>query len=304
MSSSLLAALVSGALHMLEKPLYDVKGLGLLSETVEEEPPSFVNAKAFGIPRNLYFAGERVPLNEPDILERFDRELYVNSYFHSSTIFLIKRANRWFPQMMPILRKAGIPDDLVYLPLIESGFQQVVSPAGAAGYWQLMRSTGRELGLEVNEEVDERFHPTKSTYAAVKYLKKAYDKFGNWTNVAGSYNMGMNGLQKRIKKQRVDSYYDLLLNEESKRYVFRLLAIREIFTNQKKYGFYIPKSELYYPEKVKVITIKKSVPDLTAFAFEHGINYKILKRHNPWLRKNTLTIKGKGKTYEVLIPVK
>ncbi|BDD07711.1 murein transglycosylase [Fulvitalea axinellae] len=269
-----------------------------------DELPGFVNARAFRAPTELSFAGEQVPLDDPDVWERLDRELYVNSYFHSSTIFLIKRASRWFPLVNPILKEEGIPEDMAYLPLIESGFTNAVSPAGAAGHWQLMRTTAREYGLEVNEEVDERYHPVKATQAAVKFLKKSHAKFGNWTNVAASYNIGMSGLQRRLKKQRVESYYDLLLNEETKRYVFRLLAIREILNNQNKYGFIIPADQLYYPEKVKKVEVKKSITDLTAFAFKHGINYKILKRHNPWLRRNTLTIKKSGKIYEIWIPEK
>ena len=282
-------------------------------EAVEEKKPFipvaeapsdhvFVNAKAFELPKKLFFAGERVPLMDADVRERLDKELNVNIYYHSSTIFLIKRANRWFPFISKKLEEHDIPTDLIFLPLIESGFQQVISPAGASGFWQLMKGTAKELNLEVNDEVDERYHPEKSTLAAIQYLKDAYSKFGNWTNVAASYNMGMNGLSKSLSKQRVSSYYDLLLNEETKRYVFRMLALREIMTNQQKYGFYVNSSELYYPEELKTITVKKSITDLTDFAIKNGVTLKTLKRHNPWLRKNSLTVKSKGKTYDILLP--
>ncbi|BDD06209.1 murein transglycosylase [Aureibacter tunicatorum] len=269
---------------------------------VDGERVPFVNAKGFELPTKLYFAGEKVPLEDPDVYERLDKELNVNVYFHSSTIFLIKKSNRWLDQMKGYLKEEGLPEDLAYIPLIESGFEHVVSPAGAAGYWQLMRTTGREFGLEVNDEVDERYHVEKSTQAAIKYLKKSYEKFGNWTNVVASYNIGMAGFGRRLKDQKVDSYYDLLLNEETKRYVFRAIAIKEILDDQQKYGFYLPESSLYYPEKLDSITVEKSIPNLVDFAIENGITYKTLKRYNPWLRKKTLTIKKAGQKYTILVP--
>ncbi|WP_082305143.1 lytic transglycosylase domain-containing protein [Persicobacter sp. CCB-QB2] len=263
--------------------------------------PVFVNAKVVKMPKDLNLAGESVPLDDPEVYERMDKELYVNTYFHSSTIFLIKRSTRWFPQMEPILKEAGIPEDMMYLAAIESGLANVVSPAGAAGYWQLMKGTARELGLEVNEEVDERYDPIKSTEAACKYMLASYEKYGNWTNVAASYNMGRNGFSKALAKQRVDSYYDLLLNQETSRYVFRILAVKEILNDPEKFGFQIPESEKYQPEQLKVVEVKSSIPDLTSWALEHGVNYKTLKRYNSWLRKNTLTIKS-GKTYQIKLP--
>ncbi|BDC97914.1 murein transglycosylase [Persicobacter psychrovividus] len=262
----------------------------------------FINAKVVKMPKDLNLAGEPVPLNDPDVYERMDKELYVNTYFHSSTIFLIKRSHRWIPQMASILKQAGIPKDMIYVAAIESGFSNVISPAGAAGYWQLMKGTARDLGLEVNDEVDERFDPMKSTYAACKYMLESYEKYGNWTNVAASYNMGRNGFNKAVAKQRVSSYYDLLLNTETSRYVFRMLAVKQILKDPEAFGFYIPASALYQPEALKEVEITETIPDLTTWALDHQINYKTLKRYNSWLRKNTLTIKKPGKKYTIKLP--
>lgn len=256
----------------------------------------------FDIPKRMEFAGERVPLNDIDVVERLDREIHINSYWHSSTIFLVKRANRWLPQIGPIMKENGIPEDFKYLAVIESGLTNGVSPRGATGFWQLMEATARELGLEVNEEVDERYHPLKSTKAACKYLNKAYERFGNWTNVAASYNIGMYGLDSRLEQQEVNSYYNLLLNEETSRYVFRILALKEIMENPSDYGYKIPKKHLYQQEPVRTVTVDTTVNDLVEFAALHGINYKILKQYNPWLRKNKLTIKNKGDSYKIVIP--
>ncbi len=278
------------------------------NESKSEEPvpaakaEGLVNIVLYPLPDHLEFAGEKVNLDDPDLRERLDKEIIVNTHFHSSTIFLIKKSNRWLPQMEPILKKYEIPYDFLYLSLIESGLENSRSPSGAVGYWQLLPETARELGLDVNKEVDERYNPIKSTEAACKYLLKAREKFGNWTNAAASYNIGMRGLARRMERQQVDSYYDLLLNDETSRYIFRVLAIKMIFENPKKYGFKIPKEELYTIEEVREVEVKESIPDLTAFAFSKGINYKILKRHNPWLRKNSLTIRKKGKEYLIQIP--
>lgn len=277
-------------------------------ELTEDKPVTLINNEdlvnivLYPLPEHLEFAGEKVNLNDPDLRERLDKEIIVNTHFHSSTIFLIKKSNRWLPQMEPILDRYEIPQDFLYLSLIESGLENAKSPSGAVGYWQLLPETARELGLEVNKEVDERYNPIKSTEAACKYLLKARQKFGNWTNAAASYNIGMRGLARRMERQQVDSYYDLLLNDETSRYVFRVLAIKMIFENPEKYGFEIPKEELYPIEKVKDVKVTESIKDLTTFAFSKGINYKILKRHNPWLRKNSLTIRKKGKEYLIQIP--
>lgn len=258
---------------------------------------------SFDLPKKLSFAGEEVPLHDIEVRERLDRELHVNTYWHSSTIFNMKRAARWLPRMEEILRENEIPEDFKYLAIIESGLLNVRSPKDAVGYWQILEATGKELGLEINNEVDERYDPIKSTVAASKYLKKAYERFGSYTSAAASYNMGMFGLHRRMVEQKASNYYDLLLNEETSRYLFRILALKEIMENPTRYGYIIAENHLYKEEPVKYITVENSISDLAAFAIEHDINYKILKRYNPWLRKNSLTINRPGKFYEIEIPL-
>ncbi len=253
-------------------------------------------------PEYLEFAGEAIPLDEPDLIERYDKEIIVNTHFHSSTILLIKKSNRWLPLIEKVLKDHGIPEDFKYLSLIESGLENARSYRGAVGFWQLLASTARELGLEVNAEVDERYSPIKSTEAACKYILKAREKFGTWTNAAASYNIGMRGLSRNMERQKADSYYDLLLNDETSRYIFRVIAIKHIFENPEKYGFFIPEEQLYTFEPLDSVEVTESVSDLAEFAISQGINYKALKRHNPWLRKNTLTIKSRNKSYIVTIP--
>lgn len=258
-------------------------------------------AVSFDVPEGITFANEPVPLDIPDVRERLDKELQINVYFHSNTIFLIKRAHRWLPQIEKILKENGIPEDFKYLPLIESNLLNAVSPKHAVGYWQILEDSGRELGLEISREVDERYDPLKSTEAACKYLRRAYDKFKNWTIVAASYNRGMAGIQRALDEQKVDSYYDLYLNEETSRYVFRILAIKEIIQNPEKYGFYIRQKHLYKEEPLRYVEVNETIRDLVDFAKDHGTNYKLLKRHNPWLREEKLTVK-KGKTYLIALP--
>ncbi len=265
------------------------------------EYAGYLNAVSFALPEELYFAGERVPLEIPDVRERLDRELHINTYWHSSTIFLIKQAHRWLPQMEEILQKNGVPDDFKYLTAIEGGFANQVSPSNAVGFWQIKSDAGKENGLEITREVDERYDPLKSTEAACSYLKKAHNKFGNWTNAAASYNRGMAGLQRALNNQKVNSYYDLLLNEETSRYVFRILAIKEIIEHPSKYGFNIDEEHLYDQEDLRYVEVNEDINDLVKFAKDQGINYKLLKRHNPWLRKDKLDVKRK--TYRIAIPV-
>jgi len=267
---------------------------------IEESWQPFV-AVSYDLPEKLTFAGEPVPLELPDVHERLDKELQINVYLHSSTLFLLKRANRWFPRMEEILKAYGLPDDFKYLPLIESALINATSPKDAVGYWQILESSGKELGLEINKEVDERYDPVKSTEAACRYLKKAYGKFGNWALVAASYNRGMSGVARSMEEQKVSSYYDLHLNDETSRYVFRMLAIKEIFENPDKYGFKLKPEHLYQPESIKHVEVDESIKDLVVFAQSQGSNYKLLKRHNPWLRQNKLTVK-KGKKYQIAFP--
>jgi len=266
----------------------------------DAEIPRYL-AVSYDLPASLSFAGEPVPLDIPDVLERLDRELQINIYLHSSTIFLIKRANRWLPQMQEILRRHNIPDDFKYLPLIESGLLNDISPKEAVGYWQILKTSGRELGLEIEKEVDERYDPLKATEAACKYLNNAYRKFGNWTLVAASYNRGIAGVARALENQQVDNFYDLHLVDETSRYVFRILAIKEIIENPAKYGFNVNPRHLYQPEKLRYIEVTETIPDLVKFAKKQGVNYKLLKRHNPWLRDDRLTVK-KGKTYRIALP--
>lgn len=266
---------------------------------IEDGPSAAIS---FDLPTKIDFANEPVPLNIPDVRERLDKEIQINTYLHSNTIFLIKRAKRWLPQMEEILKKNGIPLDFKYLPLIESNLLNAVSPKDAVGYWQILKTSGKEFGLEITDEVDERYDPLKATEAACKYLKQSYKKFNNWTLVAASYNRGMSGVQRALDDQQVDNYYDLYLNEETSRYVFRILAIKEIIENPTKYGFKINPKHLYEEEPLKYIEVDETIKDLVVFAKQQGSNYKLLKRHNPWLREDRLTVK-KNKQYRIAFPV-
>lgn len=271
-----------------------------------DNPPAgeyagYLNAVTLDIPEKLTFAGEEVPLDIPDVRERLDRELHINTYWHSSTIFLIKQAHRWMPQIEEILRENGIPEDFKYLTAIESGFVNVVSPKKAVGFWQILSTSGKENGLEITKYVDERYDPLKSTEAACKYLKKSYEKFGSWTNAAASYNRGRSGLSRALDNQKVESYYDLLLNDETSRYVFRILAAKEIIEHPEKYGFDIDAEHLYNQEHMRYVEVNEDIDDLVQFAQDQGINYKLLKRHNPWLRRQELKVKS-NKSYQIAIP--
>ena len=256
---------------------------------------------AMYFPPSVDFAGEKTPLNVYDVRERFDRELLVNANLHSSTILIMKRANRAFPIIEPILAKYNVPDDFKYLAVIESALTNAVSPSGAKGFWQFLPDTAREKGLEVNDIVDERYHLEKSTEAACKYLLSAKEKFGSWTLAAASYNGGMNGVGKKIEEQMVGNYYDLLLTDETSRYVFRILALKEIMQNPSQYGFDISKQDLYENLPTKKVEVDSSITDLAQFAKTQGVNYKILKLHNPWLRDKKLENKNKKK-YVLEIP--
>ena len=247
------------------------------------------------------FAGEEVPTFMADVQERLDKEMITNMNYHTNTTLVIKRANKVFPIIEPILKKYGVPDDFKYLAVIESSLVNAVSPAGARGVWQFMPATAKEKGMEVSDEVDERYHLEKSTEAACKYLLVAKEKFGSWTLAAASYNGGMNGISKKMEEQEVADYYDLLLTEETSRYVFRILALKEIMSKSEKYGFNIPNEALYYNIPTKKIVIDSSITDLAKFAKTQGVNYKILKIHNPWLRDKKLTVTT-GEKYEIEIP--
>ncbi len=251
-------------------------------------------------PDKFSLAGERVPLERIDVTEAFKKELIVNPSLHSHTIQVLKHAPRYFHTIEPILKEEGVPDDFKYLAVIESSLNPLaVSYAGAVGIWQLMSGTAKELGLEVSNDVDERYHLEKATRAACAYLKKAYQKFGSWTLAAASYNGGMNMLSKQQDRQKETNFYDLLLGEETGRYVYRLLALKQIMEEPHLYDFYV--EQLYPVEPVTLVKVTQSIKDLAEFAKEHGISYKTLKRFNPWLRQTSLKI-GKHKTYYIAIP--
>ena len=253
------------------------------------------------LPAALDFAGEEIPLENFDTRESLERELMVNMFWHSQMLLIIKQTSRYFPAIEPILKSNGIPDDFKYLCVAESGLQQVTSPAGAVGFWQLMPSTGKELGLEIGAEVDERYHLEKATAAACKYLQKSYGMFGSWTLAAAAYNMGIKGLTQQIERQKSDSYHDMRLNDETARYIFRILAFKLIISNPQKYGFYIPMNEMYPPYRYREVKVNTPVDSWADFAMQHNTNYKILKLLNPWLRDAMLTNKHR-RTYYVKVP--
>ncbi len=252
-------------------------------------------------PDSVSFAGEVVLLKDNDLKERMDRELLVNTYWQSNMMLLIKRANKFFPIIEPILEEEGIPNDFKYLAVIESGLQNSRSPKGAKGFWQILRTTGREMGLEINNNVDERYHLELSTKAACKYLKKAKEKLGSWTLAAAAYNRGINGIFRKLELQQVDNYYDLLLGLETKRYVFRILAVKLILSKPFDYGFIFDDKDLYYSESLRSFEVDTPISNLSRFALKMGINYKILKIHNPWLIENHLNNKSR-KLYNIKIP--
>jgi len=285
--------------NAVQEPQNDNAVIG--GPAVEETPDNPYKITAVEVPDNMDFAGEAVPLHNPDIKERLDRELLVNTYWQSNMIIMIKRANKYFPIIEPMLKEHGLPDDFKYLAIAESGLDNVRSPAGAAGFWQFLKGTGKEYGLEVNDYVDERYHLEKATKVAADYLKKSKERFGSWTAAAGAYNAGNAGISRQMKRQDVDDYYDLLLNNETSRYVFRILAFKEIVGNPEKYGFYLKESDLYNRVPTYKVKVDTAVTDFAAFAKNFEINYKILKIHNPWLR-DTFLKNASGKEYYIEIP--
>ena len=277
-------------------------------EDTEDSPlkESFFNnykVYAIDLPEKLDFAGERVPIEDPDVYERLDREFLVNTYWQSNGLLYIKRANKYFPIIEPILKRNNIPDDFKYLALIESGLTNAVSPAGASGFWQFMKSAAKEYGLEVGDQVDERYHLEKATQAACDYLNAAKRSTGSWTMAAAAYNAGVTGMNRQANLQETNNYYDLWLNNETSRYVFRILAVKEIMKNPKKYGFIFDKRHLYNELPTYSIMIDSSITNLISFAKQYNITYKDLKIYNPWLRDRKLENKD-GKTYYIKIPKK
>jgi hypothetical protein len=259
---------------------------------------------SIALPDDVDFCGSRISLSRWDMRERFDREINSFAYLHSNTLLYFKRANRFFPMIEPVLKKNNIPDDFKYLCVVESSLDtRALSPAKAAGLWQFLDSTGKSYGLEITEEVDERYHIEKATEAACRYFKDAYARYGNWVDVAASYNAGMRRISQSKKEQLVDSAFDLLLVSETSRYVFRIMAIKEIFENPKKYGFSLKKENLYPLISVHYVEVTSDIENIALFAKENGINYHQLKEFNVWLRSNQLKV-AKGKSYQIAIPDK
>jgi membrane-bound lytic murein transglycosylase D len=276
--------------------------IGLLAfnqpEKAVNKPESI---KAPPVPTKLSFAGEDMPMNDFDVRERFDRELMINTFWHSQTLFTLKKTRRFLPTMEAILKKNGVPDDFKYLAVAESGLANVTSPAKAEGFWQFLESSVKRYGLEINEEVDERYHLEKATEAACKYLTESKNKLGNWTLAAAAYNMGDAGVSRAVESQGVKNYYDLLLNTETARYLFRITAIKEIYSNPAKYGFVIDSADYYPTIATYTVTVDSAIDNLAQYAIGQGINYKVLKLLNPWLRKPYLKNKAK-KTYTITLP--
>lgn len=275
------------------------------SNTPQVKSADYVNSnyQFFGlnIPKNLNFAGEKVPQNDFSIKESLDRELLTNSVWQSNALLIFKRANRWFPVIEPILKKHGVPDDFKYIALVESRLTNAVSPRGATGFWQLIEPTARNYGLEINEHVDERYNVEKSTEAACIYFKEAHNRFGNWTLAAASYNLGMGGIESKLSAQEADNYYDLMLNEETGRYIYRVLALKTILQNPKNFGVNIRKKDLYHRVPTTTMKVDSTITDLTRFAINNGYNLKVLIMFNPWLKGNTLP-NPEGKTYYLQFP--
>ena len=259
--------------------------------------------KALTLPQNLNLAGERVPLEIEDVRERMDRELLVNTYWQSNGLLLLKRANKYFPIIEPLLKKHGLPDDFKFLALAESGFTDETSTVGAAGMWHFMKGTGKEYGLEINSNVDERYNIEKSTRVAAEYLKKSKERFGSWTLAAAAYNAGNYGVSRRLDAQMVDNYYDAKLADETERYVFRIIALKEIISNPEKFGFVYKKEDLYKLQKTYTIQVDSAITNIATFAKKYGMNYKEFKIYNPWLRENKLNNKSR-KVYDIKIPIK
>lgn len=259
------------------------------------------NTHDITLPDSMTFCGESIPLDRFYVRESLEREVLVNSYLHSSTLLMLKRTTRWFPVLKPIMQQNGLPDDFIYLAMIESALTNAVSPSKAVGFWQFLEGTGKEYKLEINKEVDMRYNQELETVAACKFLKDSYRRWGSWITAAAAYNCGNGRISKTMEEQRVTSYFDMILPNETERYVYRLLAFKLITEDPAKYGFHISDAGWYQPLEYKTVTVTQSIPNLVDFAFEHGTNLKMLKYYNPWLRGNSLTI-SEGNSYSIKLP--
>ena len=253
------------------------------------------------LPKTADFAGENVPLDRWEVRERFDRDILTNYYTHGSLLYILKLSTRYFPVIEERLKANGVPDDFKYLCVAESSLQHLTSSAGAQSLWQFLGGTATQYGLQVDGEVDERYNVTKATDAACKYFNAAYAKFGNWTAAAASYNCGMAGYSNQSSYQQSNNYYDLLLPEETNRYVFRIIALKYLISRAKTYGYIITPQDAYKPYKTRTVTVTQTIPDLAQFARDSGTSYKLVKILNPWLRGRSLAVKN-GKSYEVELP--
>ncbi len=293
---------LAGALTFLLFVSYSEKTNDHSEKDAHDERMLPQEVRSVDLNREYTFAGEKLPMDNFDAIERLDRELLVNSYWHSSTVLNIKNARRYFPIIEPILAQHGIPDDFKYLAVIESNLRNVTSPAGAKGVWQIMKPTGQHYDLEINGEVDERYHIEKATEAACKLIKDYYEQFGSWTLTAAAYNMGETRMRRHLEEQKAKSYYDLNMNAETSRYIFRIMAVKEILTAPESFGFFIEPDEMYEPLQYTTVEVAETVDDWAQFAEDQGISYRMLKVYNPWLISGKLTCSGK-KVYQIKLPV-
>lgn len=300
--SALTALVLIGTIIIILSIAQGFKGF---NNSPEKEIPSIdtiYSIRSFKLPDNVIFAGDKMPLDNFDTRESLEREILISAYRHSSTILIIKRANRYLPMIEKILRKNNIPDDFKYLVAAESEYSNMISPVGATGFWQIMPETGREEGMEINTVVDERYDVEKSTQFACEYFQKSYEKYGDWTLAAASYNGGRSGINEQIEIQQQNNYYDLLLSEETARYIFRAVAYKLVITDPERYGFNIGKDDLYPELNYFEVKVDSAITNFSDFAEKFGTNYKMLKFLNPWLRKPYMTPKP-NKEYLIKIPV-
>jgi membrane-bound lytic murein transglycosylase D len=278
--------------------------VGILAFNAGNQKPAAVMPYKWhspALPQKMDFAGEAVPLERWEIREELDRQLLYNYYWQNNILYIMKLANRYFPIIEERLKANGVPEDFKYLCVAESNLQNAISRVGAVGFWQFMSYTAPGYNLELNDQVDHRYDVIRSTDAACKYLRLAYQKFGSWTAAAASYNCGQGGYSGHATYQKTKNYYDLLLPEETNRYIFRILTFKYILTNAEQLGFVLEDDQLYQPPSVKTITVTQSIPNLADFAIQHGTTYKMLKLLNPWLRARSLTVKA-GKSYVIRLP--
>ncbi|NBU73122.1 MAG: lytic transglycosylase domain-containing protein, partial [Bacteroidetes bacterium] len=240
---------------------------------------------AVPVPEEMTFAGEKAPLWDFEFRERVERELLQNAYGQATMLLYMKRASRWFPMIEKVLKAKGIPDDFKFLAVAESGLANAISSAEAVGFWQFLAATARQYGLQVNDEVDQRYDPWLATEAACRYLLKSHAQFGNWSMVAASYNMGTSGLQQAAQYQGKDSYPELHLNNETSRYLPRILAIKTIMKHPERYGFHLTAAQLYLPYETTEWTIQEPVANWAVYARSQGMDFRQLKIFNPWIRK-------------------